>query len=300
MAPNPPTNIINGMSIVPPRPDWNFEALDETVELVKETFHWNQEGDLTTMRVGRDGLEIEFVGSTMRYHSLYFQFFSLPTVSYGDQFIADTQRLGILTENEVEALEWVIGWCHEGGVLRGRRLLTRDPILSVDEWMDIWSMADLMGIPTLTTYISDTIYYKFTEELSDPLPTPSPVAINSFLDNKPYKVKESAQHLLRLLISRFAFIHGTLLDERPELYDAQFVRAVQLYREQKGLVRRRSNSAPAELESSEESKLDGNDDGNESGEKPQEGKLEEKSRFDHKDLAIRVGSGGREARIGAA
>ena len=214
-----------------PSHKWTFEELEDIMEKAKGSLQWTPGEDLTSIYVGIDREEVEFIAHTMRQHTTYFFALSLPIISYADHIVRDTTRLMSLTKEEVELLNWIIGWCHEGGVLDGWQLYQRNKSFSLHQWVCIWCIADTLGMPMLQRYIYDSVFALVNEQD----PSPSAVTIKYLLKQYPHKEQEGANALLLILKRVCAFQSGSEIDQRPELFPPGFVKDVMHTRWKDGL-----------------------------------------------------------------
>ena len=206
---------------------WTFETMDDHLKQAKAILQYHPfvpYQDLSSIRVGIHQQKIEFIARTMWNHSRYFFAFAVPTVCYMDQFLQDTKNIMFLNKDEVEAFEFVIGWCHEGGRPDAQHLHRRENQRSLHQWVCTWRVADLLGVPILQYNIARTVMLK----MADRPQLPRGVTVRYLYEKAPYKLKED--FLWQAFLVRFAHSPGSALDLNPELFPPMFVQDVRTYR----------------------------------------------------------------------
>ena len=215
----------------PPPTKWTFEDMDKYLKQAKALLQYSFRPykDLSSMRVGGHQQEVEFLARAMRNHSRYFFAFVIPTTCYMDQFLEDTRNVMSLNKSEVEAFEFVIGWCHEGGVPNGENLYRRYKMRSLHQWVCTWRVADLLGVPILQHHITKAV---MLEMAANPQ-LPEGMTVHYLYSNLPYKQRED--FLWQTFLVLCARAPGTEIDLMPKHFPKQFVEDVNAYRRIHGL-----------------------------------------------------------------
>lgn len=148
--------------------EFTLEDVDQSVNQVKKSLHWTQAWLFTSIQVGISPEKVDFDRRVMRKYSTYFNNFSLPTISYAEQFQTTTDRLLHLTKEEAKMLDWIVGWCHEP-IDDGAQLYEVNKTLTMDQWCYIWSLTGALHIPELRELTLEAVRHKCDhEELSPP------------------------------------------------------------------------------------------------------------------------------------
>lgn len=205
-----------------------LEDIAQDSKQAKELLNWTPGADLTSIRVGFHKREVEFVASCMRLHSKYFFALSVPTIAYAPQFMDGTTRLMTLDKEEVKMLQWIIDWCHEGGVLNEHQVYQRYPQASPDTWVGIWCLADVLGFEMLQQHMEKLLLLLLPQDIR-----PSFGGINYFWNYSPYINQDVATRLWNAFIDHYAARTNTTLDHDPKKFQTTFVSHVRQWRKYK-------------------------------------------------------------------
>ena len=216
-----------------------LELVDSDMKQARYWMDWKPGETTTSFRIGLEKAKVEFDSSKLRQLSPFIFNMSVPTIAYGRQFLLDSERIMTLSREEVQAFEWIVGWCHDGAHVNAEEVRKENADLTVDQWIHVWSVADVLGIDGLPRCAMDVLYTKMLTESG----LPSSSAINRFSENWPYKPRnhDCGQHLWAILVTSYACRTDTLLDRTPRSFDQNFLGAVDVYRRDNGL------SKPGEL-----------------------------------------------------
>jgi len=238
---------------------WTFEILDKTVQQAKDCLEWKLDGEITSIWLGVELDEVEFSAWAMRQHSLYFRVFSLPTIAYVEYFIKNTEDLLLLTTEEVDVFEWIVGWCHDGGRPAGQPLFDLNDGVPLNVWVMIWRVADVLGMAPLQLYVTNAFLQRATTEFT----LPSPAIVEYLWDHRPYNIQDHAIVIWDAIISKHAHAPGSLIDNSPELFLPCFVNDVHEYRRRNDLPRPGEITAYTQPRNQEIANADGDNVGDE-------------------------------------